>query len=259
MTEFGSNASGEGKLWLVGTGPGDPAHMTARAEQAICASEVIIGYGNYLEHISHLTSGKRLMTFPMGKERERAIEAVRLSIEGQQVALVSGGDAGIYGMASHVFEFLAEEGADALSEFELEAVPGVTAATAAAALIGSPLSQDFAVVSLSDRFVPWAQIERRLDAVLGADMVLVIYEPSSRHRPGHIEKARDVILRHRAPATPVAVVREASRPDQSVIFTTAAEMLEVSFDMRTTVIVGNSTTSVAAGFMITPRSYLAAE
>ena len=125
----------------------------------------------------------------------------------------------------------------------------------AASLVGSPLSQDFAVISLSDRFVPWDQIERRLDAVSGADMVIALYEPSSRHRPGHLVKAQQVLLRHREQSTPVAVVREASRPDESIEITTLVNMTELIHDMKTVIIVGNSTSTVTENWLITPRSY----
>ncbi len=244
-----------GKLTLVGIGPGDRRHITTAAVDALNDCDVVIGYGPYLAQISHLVDGKRVLEFPMGKETERALEGLRLALEGRRVAVVSGGDSGIYGMAAPVFELISEMDAADRSLIDVEVIPGVTAASMAASLIGSPLSQDFAVISLSDRFVPWDQIERRLEAVASADMVVALYEPSSRHRPGHLGKAQEVLLRHREASTPAAVIREASRPDQSINITTLGQMTEFTHDMKTVIIVGNSTSAVTDNWLITPRSY----
>ncbi len=226
-------------MTLVGIGPGDRRHITPAATGALEDSDVVIGYGQYLAQISHLVTETRVMEFPMGKEKERALEGLRLALEGLRVAVVSGGDAGIYGMASPVFELLSEIDDTERGLIDIEVVPGITAASAAASLIGSPLAQDFAVISLSDRFVPWDQIEKRLDAVASADMVVALYEPSSRHRPGHFGRAQEVLLHHREASTPAAVVREASRPDETVNITTLGQMTEFTHDMKTVVIVGN--------------------
>ena len=249
------STSKTGKLTLVGIGPGDRRHITPAAIDALDDSDVVIGYGQYLGQISHLVDEKRVLEFPMGREKERALEGLRLALEGLRVVIVSGGDAGIYGMAAPVFELISEMDAADRGLIDVEVVPGVTAASMAASLVGSPLSQDFAVISLSDRFVPWEQIERRLEAVASADMVVVLYEPSSRHRPGHLGRAQEVLLRHREASTPVAVIREASRPDQTVNITTLGQMTEFKHDMKTVVIVGNSTSTVTGDWFITPRSY----
>lgn len=244
-----------GKLTLVGIGPGDRRHITPAAIDALGDSDVVIGYGQYLEQIRHLVDEKRVVEFPMGKETERALEGLRLALEGLRVAVVTGGDAGIYDMAAPVFKLISEmDGADR-DLVAIEVVPGITAASMAASLVGSPLSQDFAVISLSDRYVPWDQIERRLEAVSGADMVIALYEPSSRHRPGQLARAQKVLLRHRDGSTPAAVVREASRPDQTVNVTTLDQMTEFEHNMRTVIIVGNSTSAVTDDWLITPRSY----
>ena len=252
---FDISDSNKGKLSLVSVGPGDKSHITSAATDALNDSDIIIGYGQYLKEIRELVDEKRIQEFPMGKEQERALEALRLALEGLSVAIVTGGDIGIYDMAAPVFELLDELSAEDREGVEVVVVPGVTAANMAASLIGSPLSQDFASISLSDRFVPWDQIERRLDAVAGADMVIALYEPSSRHRPGQLGKAQEVILRHQAPSTPVAVVREASRTDQTVDITSLAQMTEFAHDKRTVIIVGNSTSKVVDDWLITPRTY----
>ena len=232
-------------------------HITPAAIDSLGEADVIIGYGQYLRQVKDLVDETRVQEFPMGKEQERALEALRLALEGMKVAVVTGGDAGIYDMAAPVFELIAEMGEADHSLVGIEVVPGITAANMAASMVGSPLAQDFAVISLSDRFVPWDQIERRLDAVAGADMVIALYEPSSRHRPGQLGKAQEVLLRHRGESTPVAVAREASRSDETINVTTLARMTEFPHDKRTVIIVGNSTTKTVGDWMITPRVYSA--
>lgn len=249
------STSKTGKLTLVGIGPGDRRHITPAAIDALDDSDVVIGYGQYLEQIRHIIDEKRVVEFPMGKEMERALEGLRLASEGLRVAVVTGGDAGIYDMAAPVFKLISEMDDADRDLVVIEVVPGITAANMAASLVGSPLSQDFALISLSDRYVPWDQIERRLEAVSGADMVIALYEPSSRHRPGQLARAQEVLLRNRDGSTPVAVVREASRPDQTVSITTLDQMTEFEHDRRTVIIVGNSTSAVTDNWLITPRSY----
>lgn len=244
-----------GKLSLIGIGPGDVCQITLAAIESLGEADVIIGYGQYLKQIESLVDGVRVQESPMGKEQERALEALRLALEGMKVAVVTGGDAGIYDMAAPVFELITEmDDADRVL-VDVEVIPGITAANMAASLVGSPLAQDFAVISLSDRFVPWDQIERRLDAVAGADMVIALYEPSSRHRPGQLRKAQEVLLRHRDESTPVAVARETSRDDETINVTTLGQMTGLPHDRRTVIIVGNSTTKTVGDWMITPRTY----
>ncbi len=242
----------KGKLSL---GPGDVKQITPAARETLDESDVIIGYGLYLRQIKNLVDQTRVQEFPMGKEQERALEAKRLALEGMKVAVVTGGDAGIYDMAAPVFELIAEIDAEDRSLINVEVIPGVTAANIAASMLGSPLAQDYAVISLSDRFVPWGQIERRLNAVAGADMVIALYEPSSKHRAGQLGKAQEVLLRHLDSATPVDVAREVTRADESVNVTTLAQMTEFDHDKRTVIIVGNSKTKSVGDWMITPRAY----
>jgi precorrin-3B C17-methyltransferase len=216
---------------------------------------VIIGYGQYLKQIKKLIGDTRVQEFPMGKEQERALEAIRLALEGMRVAVVTGGDAGIYDMAAPVFDLISEMDPTDQALIDIEVIPGITAANMAASMLGSPLAQDFASISLSDRFVPWEQIKLRLNAVAGADMPIALYEPSSKHRAGQLGKAQEVLLQLQSADTPVAVVREATRIDESVNITTLAQMTEFAHDKRTVIIVGNSKTKTVGDWMITPRAY----
>ncbi len=245
----------KGTLTLVGIGPGGVEHITPAAVKLLAESDVVIGYGQYLRQVQSLVDQTSVQEFPMGKEQERALEALRLALEGMKVAVVTGGDAGIYDMAAPVFELLAEMEPDDRSLVDIAIVPGITAVSMAASMIGSPLAQDFAVISLSDRFVSWDQIARRLDAVAGADMVVALYEPSSRHRPGQLGKAQEVLLCHREDSTPVVVAREVTRADEKITLTTLGRMTDFEHDKRTVIIVGNSTTKSVENWMITPRAY----
>jgi precorrin-3B C17-methyltransferase len=245
----------KGKLTLVGIGPGDTQHITPAAVDALADSDAVIGYGQYLRQVSELVDQTRVQEFPMGKEQERALEALRLALEGMKVAVVTGGDAGIYDMAAPVFELLSEMSFEERDLVDVEVIPGITAANMASSMLGSPLAQDYAVISLSDRFVPWDQIERRLEAVAGADMVIALYEPSSKHRAGQLGKAQEVLLRHRNPETPVAVAREITRTDESLSITALNQMTEFDHDKRTVIIVGSSKTKSVGDWMITPRAY----
>lgn len=247
--------TGTGNLTLVGIGPGGLDYLTRRAERAIREADVVVGYRLYLELIIPLIEDKEYVEFPMGAELERARESVRRARDGQRVALVTGGDPGVYGMAAPVYRALHELDEGEAASVKLEVIPGVTAATASAALVGTPLIQDFAVMSLSDRFVPWDVIEKRLRNALDADLAVVIYEPASRHRPSHMMKAWRIISEYRSAGGPVAVVRDATRPDQAVTVTTVGEMMELPFDMKTTVIIGNSMSYMSRGLILTPREH----
>lgn len=246
-----------GKLYIVGIGPGNPGQMTGDATRAIQDSEIIIGNAGYLDQIAWLTGGKKVIRSSMGHEVERAREAVRMASE-SRVAMVSGGDPGVYGMASIVLEVVDNMG----SSIQVEVIPGVTAATAAAALVGSPLSGDFAVVSLSDLLTPWDVIEHRLRAVTGAGMPLVLYNPRSRTRSANFGRAMKIILDSLPGSTPMAVVREAHREGEQVITLTAGEWetVEEFVDMHTVVIIGSEETRFwrngnETRGIITPRGY----
>ena len=245
-----------GAIYLIGIGPGDPALLTPAAADALVRSRVVIGYGGYTDQIRRLTHGKRVIAMPLGEEMLRAAKAAQLASQGETVALISSGDAGIYGMAAPLYQHLAATGWDGANP-PVHTIPGVSAAQAAAAALGAPLMQDFCAISLSDLLTPWQTIRKRLDAAAQADFVIAIYNPRSRKRRSQIIEARQIILRHRRPDTPVGIVRNASRPDQSATLTTLAtlETLYDKIDMFTTLIIGNSSTYAHAGRMITPRGY----
>jgi precorrin-2 C(20)-methyltransferase len=239
-----------GKLWAVGLGPGDPSLLTGQAMEALRTVEVIVGYEGYLKQLAPLGLQAELRGSPIGAEKDRAALALELAAAGRRVALVSSGDAGVYGMASLLLET-----ADALPGLEIEVVPGVTAATAAAALLGAPLGHDFACVSLSDLLTPWNVIERRLEAAGQGDLALVLYNPVSQRRTWQLPRARDILLKHRRPETPVGLVDRAHRRGMRVWHTTLVELTPEGIGMETTLIIGNSRTRTVNGRLVTPRGY----
>jgi adenosylcobyric acid synthase len=244
------------KLYVVGIGPGDLKHMTGEARDALAAADTVVGYKTYLDFITPLLEGKETVSTGMMKEVERCREALRIAASGRTVALVSGGDAGIYGMAGLVLELAqGEEGGE---KVDIIVIPGVSALQAAAAVLGAPLMHDFAVISLSDLMTPWETIERRIAAATGADFVIAIYNPRSKGRVRQLERARELMLAVRSPETPVGIVRNACREGEERIVTTLDAMLDHPVDMFTLVLVGNSATYVdGAGRMVTPRGYAA--
>lgn len=247
----------KGKLYVVGIGPGYEEHMTPRAKQCIEESDVIIGYETYIALIEHLIKGKEVHAYPMTQEVERANQAIELAENGRTVSLVSSGDAGIYGMAGLVYEVLAEKGWKKENGIYVEVVPGVSALNSCAALIGSPLMTDFAVVSMSDLLVPWDIIVQRVDAAAKGDYVIVIYNPQSKKRVHQLRDTRDLLLKYREPGTPVAIIKAAYRDNQKIIMTDLEHLLEHtdSLGMLSTVIIGNSSTFMYDGLMVNPRGY----
>ncbi len=242
----------EGRLSVVGLGPGHAAHRTPAAAAAVRHAEVVVGYTAYLDLCADLLSpAQEVLGFPLGAEQERAEAALAQARAGRRVALVSSGDPGVYAMASPLLE-LAEAQAPALA---IHVVPGVTAGSAAAAVLGAPLGHDHAVVSLSDLHTPFEIIERRVAAAASGDLVVVLYNPRSARRDWQLERARGILLAWRAPSTPVGVVRQAARPDQAVTLTTLGALETSAVDMASIVIVGSSTTRVVGGLMVTPRGY----
>ncbi len=209
-----------------------------------------MGYKPYLAMVADLVAGKRLVASGMRQEAARAEAAIAAALSGARVAVLSTGDAGIYGMAGLVLELLPED-----SDVAVEVVPGVTAASAAAACLGAPLMNDFAVVSLSDLMTPLALIERRLTAVAEGDFVVVLYNPRSARRHEPLRRALAILRTRRAPQTPVGLVRNALRAEQRVLITSLAELREEDVDMMTVLVVGNGTTVVRDGRMVTPRGY----
>ena len=246
----------DGRLLLIGLGPGDPGLQTAAAHGALSNCDVLVGYRGYIDQVSALASGKELVSMELGQEMERASRAVDLAYEGRSVGVVSSGDAGIYGMAGPVFRVLTDRGWDGASP-AVEVVPGISALQAAASLLGSPLMQDFCAISLSNLLTPWDAISRRLVAAAMGDFVVALYNPRSQRRTWQLPEARRILLEHRPGTTPVGLVKDAYRPTQRVSVTdleALEERLE-EVDMFTTVVIGNSTTYVHKGFMVTPRGY----
>lgn len=238
-----------GTITVVGLGPGAFDLLTPRALQALRGADVIVGYESYLQSLAPLNLRAELRGSPIGAETARARLAVELAQQGRLVALVSSGDAGIYGMASLLLETAGEAG------IAVEIVPGVTAATAAAALLGAPLGHDFACVSLSDLLTPWELIAARLDAAARSDFVIALYNPVSQKRTWQLPQARDIVLWHRRPDTPVGVVDRASRTGELKRLTTLGELASAGIGMETVVLIGNSQTRVVNGRLVTPRGY----
>ena len=244
-----------GRIMLVGLGPGSHEHLTARARAAIAEADTVIGYVTYIRLVAELLEGKEVIRKSMTEELDRAIEAFERARQGRKVALISSGDAGVYGMAGPTFEVLFQAGWTPESGIEVEIIPGASALNTCAALVGAPLTHDFCAISLSDLLTPWPTIARRLDAVAAADFVVALYNPKSGRRTRQIVEARRLFLRHRRPDTPVAIVKSAYRPRQRVEFTTLEKMTECDIGMLSTVLIGNSNTFVRHGLMVTPRGY----
>jgi len=246
-----------GKLYIVGVGPGHHDHMTFRAKQVIEESDTIVGYETYVDLVADLIEGKEVYRYAMTQEVERAHQAIDLAKAGKIVSLVSSGDPGIYGMAGLIYEILAETGWDRKDALYVEVVPGISSLNSCAALVGSPLMTDFAVLSMSDLLVPWEIIVKRVEAAAQGDFVIVIYNPSSKKRIHQLQDTRKILLKYRSPTTPVAIIKGAYRESQEVVLTDL-ENLENHSDklgMITTVIVGNSSTFRYKDMMINPRGY----
>ncbi|MEU0023794.1 precorrin-3B C(17)-methyltransferase [Streptomyces sp. NPDC006335] len=238
-----------GRLAVVGLGPGARDLLTPRAKEELQRASVLVGLDQYVDQIRDLLRpGARVLESGLGAEEERARTAVEEARGGQAVALIGSGDAGVYAMASPAL-------AEASDDIDVIGVPGVTAALAAAAILGAPLGHDHVSISLSDLHTPWEVIERRVRAAAEADIVVTFYNPRSRGRDWQLPKALAILAEHREPATPVGVVRNASRPDESARLTTLAALDPATVDMMTVVTVGNTATRDIAGRMVTPRGY----
>jgi precorrin-3B C17-methyltransferase len=252
-------SSKKGKLYVVGVGPGNHDHMTYRAKMVIEESEVIIGYDTYVSLVEDLITGKEVYRYAMTQEVDRANQAIDFAEKGRIVSVVSSGDPGIYGMVGLIYEILAQKGwnREDNNSIHVECVPGVSSLNSCAALVGSPLMTDFAVVSMSDLLVPWDIIVKRVEAAAMGDYVTVIYNPASKKRVHQLRDTREIFLRYRKPDTPIAIVKGAYRESQEMVVTTLDKMLEHQdmLGMITTVIVGNSSTFNYEGMMINPRGY----
>ena len=259
----GRGQGAPGRLTLVSLGPGFPAYIIPRARAALDEAQVVAGYRTYLELIEPLLTRQEVVATGMKAEVSRCQAAIDRALAGDRVALVSSGDAGIYGMAGLVLEICAArglqvgppEGAGEV-DFHLEVIPGVPALAAGAALLGAPLMHDFAAISLSDLLTPWETIVKRLELAAQGDFVIVLYNPKSKKRHWQLGAVRDLLLRYKDPATPVGIVSRAMREGQAVTITTLDNLTNEPVDMQTVVIVGNSQTFAYGPYMVTPRGYL---
>ncbi|MBI4217749.1 MAG: precorrin-3B C(17)-methyltransferase, partial [Elusimicrobia bacterium] len=254
MTEQNSNLS-LGKLALIGFGPGDHDHITFRAKEAIAESEIVIGYRTYIHLVQELIDGKQVIYTGMTEELARARKAIDLAYEGKKVALISSGDVGIYGMAGPCFELLKEKGWMPGKDIAVEIVPGVTALTSCASVLGAPLMHDFCSISLSDLLTPWDVIRERIEAAAKADFVIALYNPKSGRRTRQIQETQKILLKYRSPETPVGLVKSCKRDMEQIVVTTLAEMLQHEIGMLTTVIIGNTNSYRYLDFIVTPRGY----
>jgi precorrin-3B C17-methyltransferase len=245
----------QGTLSIVGIGPGAAQHTSPAALEAIGSADLIVGYTTYIKLVKPLIEGKEVVRTGMTEEIGRARAAVERARDGAKVAIISSGDAGVYGMAALVFQVLADIGWKRGDSPELRIVPGMTALNSCGSLVGAPFGHDFCAVSLSDLLTPWPVIARRIEAAASADFVIALYNPASGRRTRQIVEAHDIIARHRPGTTPVALVKSAYRKLQQKVLTDLDHFLEYEIGMLTTVIVGSSNTFVFEGYMVTPRGY----
>lgn len=245
----------KGKILLVGFGPGAGEHMSLRARQAIAESDVVIGYSTYIKLVRDLLDGKEVIRKGMTEEIDRCVEAYEHARRGKIVALVSSGDIGVYGMAGPTYEVLLQSGWRPGGDISVEVIPGSTALSACASLVGAPLTHDFCSISLSDLLTPWPTIARRIEAAGRADFVIALYNPKSGRRTRQIVEAQRILLQYRKPDTPVAIVKSAYREAQDIHMVRLDEMKDCKIGMLTTVLIGNSNSYLREGLMITPRGY----
>lgn len=238
------------KLYVVGIGPGEYEQMTLKAIHTLEASDVIIGYTVYVDLVREHFAEKEFLTTPMKKEVERCKMAFEEAEKGKTVSMICSGDAGVYGMAGLMYQVGVE-----YPEVSLEIVPGVTAATGGAAVLGAPLIHDFCLISLSDLLTPWETIEARLAAASQADFVICLYNPSSRKRHDYLQKACDLMMQYKKNDTVCGIVSQIGRDGENARVLTLEELRETPVDMFTTVWVGNSQTLRIQDKMVTPRGY----
>lgn len=238
------------KLYVIGIGPGEYEQMTLKAIHAMEKSEVIIGYTVYVDLVKEHFPGKEFLTTPMKKEVDRCVMAFEEAKKGKVVSMICSGDAGVYGMSGLMYEVGVN-----YPEVELEIIPGVTAATGGAAVLGAPLIHDFCLISLSDLLTPWEKIEARLLAAAEADFVVCLYNPSSRKRSDYLQKACDLLMQYKSPETVCGIVSYIGRDGEHYEVMDLKTLRDTKVDMFTTVWVGNSQTKEINGKMVTPRGY----
>jgi precorrin-3B C17-methyltransferase len=237
------------KLYVVGLGPGSYNGMTGEAQLALEQSDLICGYTKYIELVRPFYPHKKYLETGMCSEIERCRAAIKEASE-QTVSMVCSGDSGVYGMAGLIYELAGEA-----SSVEIEIIPGVTAAQSGAAVLGAPLMQDYAVISLSDLLVSWDTIEKRLRGAAIGDFAVVLYNPSSHKRADHLKRACDILLECRSGETVCGIVRNIGRDGESSSILTLCQLCDTAVDMFTTVFIGSSTTRIVGGKMVTPRGY----
>ena len=238
-----------GKIYVVGIGPGNMQDISVRAYNVLKNIDAIAGYTTYVDLVKDEFPDKEYFTSGMKREIQRCEEVLEIAKTGQDIALISSGDAGIYGMAGIMLEVAAESG------IEVEVVPGITSTIAGAALVGAPLMHDQAIISLSDLLTDWDVIKKRIDCASQGDFAISLYNPKSKGRTEQIVEAREIMLKHKAPSTPVALLRHIGREEENYTLTTLEDFLNHDIDMFTIVLVGNSNTYLKDGKMITPRGY----
>lgn len=237
-------------VYVVGLGPGAGEQMTVRAEKILEACPVILGYTVYIDLVREQYPEKKFLSTPMKQEVKRCQMAFEEAVKGQDVAMVCSGDAGVYGMAGLIYEVGRE-----YPEIKIEIIPGITAATGGAAVLGAPLMHDFAVISLSDLLTPWEKIEARLRAAAAADFVICIYNPSSRKRKDYLARACRILREFKRADTVCGIVKNIGRDGEMKKILTLEELEQTEADMFTTVYVGNEQTKNLDGYMVTPRGY----
>ena len=249
----GDDSISIGELTVVGIGPGSLNDMTPRAFNSIRNADVVVGYNAYITLIKSLIEDKEVIGTAMLQEIDRCKMAVEKAISGQKVVVVSSGDPGIYGMAGLVLELVMQLPKE--KQPKVEVVPGISAVSASAAILGAPLMHDFAVISLSDLLTPWDLIKKRAELVAQGDFVVALYNPKSKKRVNQIEEIREIMLKFKDPQTPVGIVNNATREKEYAIISNLNDFTNETIDMFSLVIIGNSNTYVEDGKIITPRGY----
>ena len=236
---------------MVGFGPGGKEHMTFKAAETIQNADIVTGYTAYVNMMKPIFPDKEYKATGMMKEVDRCRMAIEDAMAGKDVAMISSGDSGIYGMAGIIYQLADEMNAD----IEIDTVPGMTAASTAASVLGAPLMHYLAIISLSDLMTPLDLIMKRVDCAGIGDMIVCLYNPKSKTRTEYLNQAQQILLKHRSAETPVGIVRNAGRADQRAQITTLGDLDKADVDMFSIVIIGNSQTYVSNGRMITPRGY----
>ena len=239
-----------GKVIVVGIGPGSYEDMTIRADRALQSCDAIVGYGVYVDLVKERYPDKAFYETPMTQEAKRCALALELARAGKTAAMVCSGDSGIYGMAALLYELRGEA-----AEPEIEVIPGLTAACSGGALLGAPLTHDFAVISLSNRLTPWEKIEKRLACAAEADLGIVLYNPRSKGRPDNLRMACDILLRYLPENRPCGVAHSIGREGETGEYMTLGALRDADVDMFSTVFIGNAMTKMIGGAMVTPRGY----